>query len=327
MAILAALTVAVTSLGMASSSQVLWGAYAGGAQYGLTDAPWDMRSADAFERSAGKRMTLLEWGQAWFECSSSCGFRRFRTKLFNRARARGYIPVLSWGSYDERRGRKQPRFQLRDILSGRYDRFIRRWARGAARWGHPFFLRFNWEMNTNGVPYSEHSNSNRHGQFARMWRHVHRIFERAGATNAIWTWCPNVEYATSVKPLTSLYPGDAHVDWTCLDGYNWGTDPARPGRWMTFDEVFRDTYRLVTLWIAPGKPMMIGEMGASEHGGSKAAWIWDALAVRLPFEYPSVKAVVWFNKRWDGVDWPIESSPSARAAFAGVISSPVYASP
>jgi mannan endo-1,4-beta-mannosidase len=306
--------------------EIAWGAYAAGGQYGLEDAPWDMRSASAFERSARKRMTLLQWRQAWFECSTSCGLRPFRAKLFERARARGYTPVLSWGSYDERRGANQPHFQLADITAGRYDRFVRAWARGAARWDHPFFLRFDWEMNTNGVPYSEHSNGNRRGSFVRMWRHVHRLFREEGATNARWVWCPNVQYRGSVKPLWSLYPGDTYVDWICLDGYNWGTDPARRDRWMSFDAIFRDTYALLTTWIAPSKPMMIGEMGSTEHGGSKAEWISDALAVQIPFSYPAVRAVVWFNKRWDGVNWPIESSPAARLAFADAISPPVYAS-
>ena len=305
---------------------IAWGAYAAGGQYGMEDAPWNMRSAAAFEGNAQKRMSLLQWGQTWFECSRFCGFRPFRARLFERARAHGYIPVLSWGSYDERRGANQPRFQLADIIAGRYDRFIRAWARGAARWGHPFFLRFDWEMNTNSVPYSEHSNGNRRGEFAKMWRHVHRIVRKQGAANAIWVWCPNVQYRGSVKPLASLYPGDAYVDWTCLDGYNWGTDPARRDRWMSFDRIFRDTYALLTTWIAPSKPVMIGETGSTEHGGSKAGWISDALAVQIPFNYPAVRAVVWFNKRWDGVNWPIESSPAARLAFAGAISSPVYAS-
>ena len=305
---------------------IAWGAYAAGGQYGIEDAPWDMRSARAFERNAEKRMSLLQWRQAWVECSRSCGFRPFRGGLFERVRARGYTPVLSWGSYDERRGPNQPRFQLADIIDGRYDRFIRAWARGAARWGHRFFLRFDWEMNTNSVPYSENSNGNRPGDFARMWRHVHGLFREQGATNAMWVWCPNVEYRGSVRPLSLLYPGDAYVDWSCLDGYNWGTDPARRGRWMSFDRVFRDTYALLTTWIAPTKPVMIGETGSTEHGGSKAGWISDALAVQIPFSYPAVRALVWFNKRWDGVNWPIESSPAARLAFADAISSPVYSS-
>jgi hypothetical protein len=308
----------------AKSGQVYWGAYVGGGQYGRADAPWDMGSADAFEANTGKRMSLLEWGQDWYECSSSCGLRGFRADLMSKARARGYLPVLSWGSYREATGANQPRFGLSEIIDGRYDSFIRRWARGAKRWGHPFFLRFDWEMNTNEVPYSEHANGNRPGQFARMWRHVHRIFTRVGAKNVTWVWCPNIEYDGSVKPLASLYPGSRYVDWACLDGYNFGTNPNQPGTWTPFADVFRQTYVLLTRKIARSKPLMIGETGSTEIGGSKAAWIADAFGRQIPTAFPRIDAVVWFNKYQHG-DWPIESSGGATAAMRAALRSPVYA--
>jgi mannan endo-1,4-beta-mannosidase len=313
-----------TSAAASTRRHVYWGAYAAGGQYGLVDAPWNMKSADRFEANAGKRMSLLEWGQAWRECSDTCGPRGFRSDLMSRARRRGYLPVLSWGSYAAGEGPDQPEYQLADIIEGRYDGFIRAWARGAKAWGHPFFLRFDWEMNTNSVPYSEHANGNRPGEFVRMWRHVHDIFEAVGATNATWTWCPNVEYASSVKPLASLYPGAAYVDWTCLDGYNWGTNPAHPDAWRSFGDVFGATYRLVTRRIAPSKRLMIGEMGSTEIGGSKARWIADALGRQVTSRFPRIRAVIWFNKRWDGMDWPIESSPGAVQALRAAIRSPVY---
>jgi hypothetical protein len=309
----------------AMQGQVYWGAYVGGSQYGRTDAPWDMGSADRFETNAGKRMSLLEWGQDWYECSSSCGLRGFRTDLVNKARALGFLPVLSWGSYREATGADQPRFRLSAIIKGRYDSFIRRWALGAKRWGHPFFLRFDWEMNTNAVPYSEHANGNGPGEFARMWRHVHRIFTRVGAKNVTWVWCPNIEYEGSVKPLASLYPGSRYVDWTCLDGYNFGTNPSHPATWTPFASVFRQTYTLVTRKIAGSKPLMIGETSSTEIGGSKAAWITDAFGTQLPAAFPRIDAVVWFNKDQYGLDWPIESSSSATAAMRAALESPVYA--
>jgi hypothetical protein len=309
----------------AKSGEVYWGAYVGGGQYGRTDAPWDMVSADRFEANTGKRMSLLEWGQDWYECSSSCGLRGFHAGLMSIARARGYLPVLSWGSYRESAGADQPRFRLSEIIKGRYDSFIRRWARGAKRWGHPFFLRFDWEMNTNGVPYSEHANGNRPGQFARMWRHVHRIFTRLRATNVTWVWCPNVEYQGSVKPLAALYPGSRYVDWTCLDGYNFGTNPNQPATWTPFARVLGRTYTLLTRKIARSKPLMIGETGSTEIGGSKAAWISDAFGTQIPTEFPRIDAVVWFNKSQHGLDWPIESSGSATAAMRAALQSPVYA--
>jgi mannan endo-1,4-beta-mannosidase len=307
------------------AATVYWGAYVSGAPYGGADAPWDMRSVARFEANAHKRMSLLEWGQAWWECSTTCGLRPFRADLMQRARLHGYIPVLSWDSEHEQSGPDDPAFALRAIIAGRYDRFLRRWARGARRWGRPFFLRFDWEMNTNGVPYSEHANGNRAGDFVRMWRHVHGIFDVAGARNVTWVWCPNVDYADAVHPLRSLYPGDAYVDWTCLDGYNWGTNPAAPAGWRSFDETFHTTYKLITQRIAPTKPLMIGETAASEYGGSKADWITDALTDQLPRNYPRARALVWFNKNADGMDWVIESSSAAQAAFAAGIAAPRYA--
>ncbi|MDP9256656.1 MAG: dockerin, partial [Actinomycetota bacterium] len=67
------------------------------------------------------------------------------------------------------------------------------------------------------------------------------------------------------------------------------------------------------------------EAGSSEYGGSKAAWVRQALRVELPTTFPRVKAFVWFNSLNDG-DWPISTSVSARTAFAAGIASPYFTS-
>ena len=86
--------------------------------------------------------------------------------------------------------------------------------------------------------------------------------------------------------------------------------------------VFGPTYAAL-LRLAPSKPIMIAEAGSSEYGGSKAAWLKQALSVELPNAFPRVKAFVWFNSRKDG-DWPISTSASARSAFAAGIASPYF---
>jgi len=306
------------------SRLIYWGAYAGGSQYGLADAPWDMQSVQILEDHTGKGLSLLEWGQAWVECANGrCALQPFPADLFDRVRQHGAIPVLSWGSDRELTGAQQPPFMLAQIISGRYDEFIRRWAKGAKSWGRPFFLRFDWEMNIEDNPWGELVNGNKAGEFVRMWRHVHDLFQQVGATNVTWVWCPNIDFPGEV-PLNRLYPGPAYVDWTCLDGYNWGDASGRPTeRWTPFVSVFAKS--LTELYaIAPRKPVMIGETASSEHGGSKAVWIADALR-ELPTRFPQVRAVIWFNKIWDGMDWVIESSTSAQAAFAAAISSRSYA--
>src|SRR4051812_25510304 len=183
-----------------------------------------MAGADAFESLVGKKMSLLGFTQPWARCyAEPCRFLPFPRSSMAAIRSRGYIPVFGWASYSLPVSSSEPDFQLADIIRGDYDGFILRWARRARAWGHPFFLRFDWEMNLGGIwPYVPARNGNRPGEFAQMWRHVHRLFTKARARNVTWVWCPNVEYPDSAKPLRSLYPGARYVDWTCFDGYNWG---------------------------------------------------------------------------------------------------------
>jgi beta-mannanase len=234
----------------------------------------------------------------------------------------GSIPVLSWSSQSIPSSNNEPDFQLSDVISGRYDSYIREFALKAKAWGHPFFLRFDWEMNGHWFPWHEGVNGNQPGEFVTAWRHVHDIFAAVGATNATWVWCPNVEYS-GATPLASDYPGDAYVDWVGLDGYNWGTNPNNPDSWKTFGQVYRASYQNIVSNLAPSKPMMIGEVASSEYGGSKASWIKDMLA-RIPGEYPKIRALLYFDKYDSSMDWPIESSSTAINAFAEGIQNPAY---
>ena len=179
-------------------------------------------------------------------------------------------------------------------------------------------------MNGNWFPWSEGVNGNRSGEFVAAWRHVHDIFSAVGASNATWVWCPNVDFDGNFQNVRSMYPGDEYVDWTGLDGYNWGTNPAKPGGWKSFDRVYRSSYRYLTETVAPGKPMMIGEVASTEYGGSKAAWIREMLT-KIPTEYTKLRAVLWFDKFDDGMDWPIETSEAATAAFAEGLQASAYA--
>ncbi|HEV2791346.1 MAG TPA: glycosyl hydrolase, partial [Solirubrobacterales bacterium] len=300
---------------------IFWGATIGSHLTG-GQAPWDMNAVTRFEEGTKKKVSMVNFFQPFANCNPTCSFYRFPVTPMNNIRAHGSIPVLSWSSQSLPAYREQPDFQLSDVNSGRYDAYIREFATQAKAWGHPFFLRFNWEMNGKWFAWHEGVNGNQPGEFVRAWRRVHDIFTSVGVTNATWVWCPNVEY-TGSTPLASLYPGDSYVDWTGLDGYNWGTNPNKPDKWKTFDQVYRASYTYITQTLAPSKPMMIGEVATSEYGGSKAAWIKDMLA-RIPTEYTKIRSVLWFDKFDSSMDWPIETSTSATAAFGEGIQNPLY---
>jgi hypothetical protein len=307
----------------ASPGSIYWGAWMGSQLTG-EEAPWDMKAVSKFEQMAGKGVSIVHFGSPFANCTSQCYFYDFPTEPMENIREHGSIPFLSWSSQSLPTRTEEPEYQLSDVANGDYDSYIREYAEDAASWGHPFFLRFDWEMNGNWFPWSVGANGNSAADYVAAWRHVHNIFTSVGATNATWVWCPNVDPGKNLADLASLYPGDEYVDWTCLDGYNWGTSSKSPNHWADFDQLYRGTYNEIVETIAPSKPMIIGETAASESGGSKSEWISEMLN-KIPTEYPRIKGVLWFEKYDDGMDWPIETSSSATSAFASGIQQPAYA--
>jgi Glycosyl hydrolase family 26 len=299
----------------ASNSKIYWGAWIEGKQtysylYGGTgwgNAPWSSQTWSKYEQNAGKDPSIIHWGVGtpW---DHDFSYWQGTLNLVQNAGALSLIDIDT-GSVP-----------LSQIASGAYDSSLRTWASEAKSWGHPFFLRLDWEMNGGWFSWgTTSSNQNTPAQFVAAWRHVHDIFASAGASNVTWVWCPNLENSV---PYSQLYPGDAYVDWTCLDGYNKG------GSSQSFSSLYSQSYSDL-LKVAPTKPMMIGEVASVEYApGVKANWITNMLNV-LPTSFPQVKALVWFNWRVDvNGTWhenEVESSSTSQAAWASGIASPYYA--
>ncbi|HEU5254251.1 MAG TPA: glycosyl hydrolase [Solirubrobacterales bacterium] len=286
-----------------------WGAWVGSQLTGK-EAPWDMTAAHSLEGDVGYGMSLLQFSAPFAKCEAgSCAFYTFPTAEMEKIRAHGSIPVFSWNSGAS--GGDPDDFQLSDLNSGRYDAYVHDFARAAAAWGHPFFLRFNWEMNGDWFPWGAGVNGNTAAEFRSAWRRVHEIFRGAGATNGTWVWCPYANSTESLR-LRPFYPGDRFVDWTCLDTYNWGPESPQPTLWRSFRELVEPTYRRITERIAPGKPMLIGEVATTGTPAAKAYWIHGMFAaVRHRFE--KIRGLVWFNKVDGSADWPLDSWPAASA--------------
>jgi hypothetical protein len=298
-----------------------WGAQIGDQLTGEA-APWDTQALSQFQQIAGKPLSLVSFSSPFAECSSAqCTFIHFPITPMENARNYGAIPFFSWSSSATPEESHQHYFRLANIINGTLDPYIKEFAEAAREWGHPFFLRFDWEMNGFWFPWSEGVNGNKPGEFVAAWRHVHNIFTSVGATNASWVWCPNVDFTRKLIPLNEVYPGSGFVDWSCLDGFNWGKRSDSAG-WQSFNRVFKSTYKRVVK-LVPHKPMAIGEVASNEIGGSKPNWIRNMLNV-VPKHYPKVRGLVWFDVKDRNTHWPLESSSKATAAFAKGINPSIY---
>jgi len=222
---------------------------------------------------------------------------------------------------------------LTSLLKER-DEVFKTWFKDAAEYGKPFFFRWSWEMNgTWFKPYGEEAAGNP-ALYVQVWQHLVQLAKEQGATNITWVWCPNISFEGSTS-LSALYPGDAYVDWTCMDGYNRGNNPIKPEGAKSFEALFSKTYGEL-LAIAPAKPIMIGETASTENvgllGEKKAEWISRGLGETLATSFPKIKALLWFNwnieepkgsgNHWD---WQIESTTASQESFKNVISSPYFA--
>jgi hypothetical protein len=307
----------VVSTAGPSSARIYWGAVIDGFTYQYLyggpyqNAPWDSSTWNLFESHAGKKTSIISWHNSppWGH-----DFNYFKG-TYETVRSRGDLSLIDMDTGT---------VPLRDIANGLYDSAIRTWAQEAAAYGHPFFLRLDWEMNGGWFSWGTTSgNQNTPADYVAAWRHFHDLASGAGATNVTWVWCPNLEFQGAV-PYSQLYPGDAYVDWTCLDGYNKGSSP------NSFANLYSASYNDL-LSLAPSKPIMVGEVSSLEYAsGSKASWITDALTTQLPQRFPSIKALIWFNWRfpenggWS--DYEIESSAAAQSAFHDGIASSYYLS-
>lgn len=281
-----------------------WGGTIKGSVYGMSgDAPFSQAVQNRFEADAGKKITIVNTGQAW---------ATFEPTAMQNAIASGAIPLVTMALEGQ---------TLAEIAAGKQDAQIRAWARAAKAFGYPFLFRPWWEMNGNWYSWG------RSPDYVAAWRHFHDVVEEVGATNVTWAWVVNTVWNEPASDPTPYYPGSAYVDWVGIDAYNFGTNPLQPDRWTTPAETIRPTLEVVNR-IAPGKPVCICEIASTEIGGSKAAWI-NELLTYLPSQ-PSIQALLWFNwnieQNGGKFDWPIESSASSQQAFHEGIQNAAYLS-
>jgi hypothetical protein len=274
--------------------------------------PWttkDLGTVNSLEQQIHKHLSIVMWYADW-------AHRDPLRRQLDAVAARGSVPEITWEPWNSLNNvTDQPKYRLINIIHGRFDHYIRSWARTIAAYGKPVRLRFAQEMNGNWYPWSERVNGNHRGQFVRAWDHVHRIFDKAGATNVQWVW----SIASVGVPAQALYPGKNMVDDVSMSVFNGGFElHFRP--WRSFATLVAKRVKKLGQ-IAPGKPIEVSEIGCAPEGGSKPAWIRGLFA--LLRRRPQIQSIIWYDLV-KGSDWRIESSASSIRAFRRAVANGRY---
>jgi hypothetical protein len=296
--------------------------------YGMytEQAPFNWATFDATSAKVGISPNVVGYFSGWDE--------NFRANAVTRSWQQGRLPMMTWESRPIDAGNDTvdaPAYSLPNIIRGDFDAYLHQYAKDIVSTGLPLAIRLDHEMNGIWYPWAETDgqgrsiNGNNVGDYVKMWRHVHDIFQQEGANDlVVWVWAPNIVNnlpATHKAPgyLESLYPGDAYVDWVGLSGYL--RPPYKADNDFSFDYTFKaslDKLRSIT-----SKPILLAEVGASETGGHKATWITSFFQALGEPENKDIIGFSWFNlavtSYVEGVratnDWRIDSRADTLSAF------------
>ncbi|MCL9665472.1 hypothetical protein L2091_09555 [Curtobacterium albidum] len=296
--------------------------------YGLytTQSPFNWAEYDRVTQEVGRATNMVGYFQ---------GFDQdFNASAVQRSWANGRLPMMTWETVPAKTGNDQPYvegYTNHDIVSGKFDDYLASYASALKANGMPVVIRLDHEMNGQWYNWSEGSKQqNAPGSYVAMWQHVHDVFQANGANDyVIWNWSPsridklgNAKYQT-LDYMRQYYPGADYVDWVGMSGY-YRTATEQP----TFQNTFGATLAQLRQ-VAPGKHILLNEIGATETGGTvsdsqKSQWIaslFDALADPanrdvIGFAYFSQVATTIVDGARTTNDWRLDSRADSLATFA-----------
>jgi hypothetical protein len=312
--------------------------------FGDTEDDVTLEAIEDFEEQAGKHQAIIAFSSFW-------GEQRFPADALQVIRTHGSAPLIFWSPWDrpyeeelvEAHG--PDKYSLTNILAGKCDAYIDRWADGARDFRDPIFVSLCNEMNGDWFPWS----AKYYGGgtpiagtdpiryvgpefFKRTYRYIIDRVRARGARNVLWIFHVN-NFSEPYEPwntFAQFYPGREYVDWLGMSVY--GQLFPEETKWNLFEEMMHKPYDELCR-LDPDKPVMVTEWGAGEFPamGDKGVWIADAFA-RMEHQYTRVRAAVYWHERWQNSrtynylysNLKIDSSPGALAAYRQNVALPFW---
>lgn len=273
---------------------VLWGTYTPGGPAGVTDVestigrPFDVvKRYHDFSNSGAHGV----FPNAYEQGLGGTGTRTLFFAWVSQIRSTGYR--IPWSAID----------------SGYYDEsVIEPAAERVQAWGRRVFIDFDHEADGR-----RRSGQGTPEEFRAAYRHIKDVFDRVGATNAVWVWVTS-GWKGNWETMQGMYPGDEYVDWLGWDPYNYYA--CREMDWMSPGETVGRWYDWLQQHGMGDKPFMIAEYGTLGDAGkadAKAQW-YRNLPGALE-KYPAIKAVVQFNTN-KRCDFRVSTDQQVLDAFA-----------
>jgi mannan endo-1,4-beta-mannosidase len=259
------------------------------------NAPPSYNAVVTFGRVVGQRPNLILFYSGWGE--------RFKAPFSREVSSHGAVPLVQINPGTT---------SIKAIASGRYDNYLRTYARRVRAFGHPVVIGFAHEMNGTWYPWGwPHV---RPRTWIAAWRHLVTVFRLNGAKNVTWLW--TISSGRKHAAIAAKYwPGRSWVTWAGIDGYFYTPS--------SFNAVFAPEIRVIHR-LDRGLPILLSETGAGQVAGQ---------ARMIPRLFAGIKrwrllGLVWYdvpqsNGRYHQ-DWRIEGHRASIAAFRAGLQSMMH---
>ena len=219
--------------------------------------------------------------------------------------------------------------------------------------GRRAYLRLNWEGNGNWYSYAPAAIAasgtcddllRAEQGFVSSWRYVHDAFMNTGLTSSQVQWVFSIDQVSVMAAqlqncangasdiVRNIYPGDAYVDWTGIDGYSFcagqapdtGGQPAETAApndpSLPPDQIFGPM--VAELRSITSRPVSVDEVGTDteEMGGTAVPMVacatpaekgqWVAAYLNY-LQTANIKLSMWFNNNLN-----LDAEPSDFAVFS-----------
>jgi len=291
--------------------KIYHGVYPGG----VTGEEDDITPADvaAYVNVVGRPVAWVYFSNNWY---TSRSFPVETATWIRQSGAAPYVRLMirsiPWGA------RNRWPFRLADILRGDLDADLRLWAQGARDFGTPLVVEYGTECNGKWFPWNARRNGGGRTRgfgdpakpdgterFVAVFRHIVTVMREEGATNITWVFHVNWDDwpQRTWNRLEDYYPGDDVVDWVAISAY--GPQMPRDNYLDMFRDAVDSAYPRVRS-VAPGKPVVIAEFGATAGNPLISAENWAATALDdlIGDRWPAVIAFSWWNERWQNDNNP-----------------------
>jgi hypothetical protein len=232
---------------------------------------------------------------------------------------------------------KDPVYTMQKIINGEFDIELIQYAKDVKNVKTPMMIEFGTEVNGswfswNGI-YNGGGKKMAYGspnipdgpeRFSDAYRHIINIFRNEGVNNVTWVYhvSSNSVPKKNWNAMAAYYPGDDYIDWIGVSVYG-AQVPGEKGR--KFTEIMDRCYEELCA-VSGNKPLAVFEFGVIENPEkeNKAAWIKDALQSLIDGRYPDIKAISYWNSKWQNEngsisDMRLDSSPESIGAYRELI--------